>query len=111
MAGVSAETNALALRIWSWCEQHGWEHTALEIAEALTEQARAIGDKNGETTGPAVAGVLRAKGWIERIRQSGQVGNGKLGWNFARSQDRLDGESYVPVMRTAHLFLQQEFAE
>lgn len=58
---MTPRTNALAYRIWAWASPRGWDVTAGEIADALS-------DESGQVTPQMVGSVLRAMGWRTRVR-------------------------------------------
>lgn len=62
---LSPRTQALAYRIWAYCEPLGWDASVRDIAEALGEPISAI------------SGTVGIKGWHTRLRapeQSGELG-------------------------------------
>jgi hypothetical protein len=55
---MTPRSEALAFRIWAYCEPRGWDVTSPEIAEALGEPM------------PRVRLVCAMKGWTIRLRAS-----------------------------------------
>lgn len=53
---MTPKSEALAFRIWAFCEPQGWNVTPGEIAEAVGATTQRIGR------------VLAAKGWTDRVR-------------------------------------------
>lgn len=66
-----AKREALAFRIWGYCEPKGWDCTASEVAEALG------------VSWQRVVATLKFKGWARRIR-SGVTDRGG-GWSAPRA--------------------------
>lgn len=54
---MKPRTEAIAFRIWAYCEAFGWAQTMAEIPEAL--------DLSVQT----VSNVLIRKGWVDRVRR------------------------------------------
>jgi hypothetical protein len=54
---MKPRTEAIAFRIWSYCEAFGWAQTMAEIAEAL------------DLTTQQVNNILVQKGWNDRVRR------------------------------------------
>lgn len=87
---MSARTEAIAFRIWQFCEPREWDCTLREIADALG-------------LGVQVAnGVCKRKGWLRRLR-AGQPGYGQSAdrrHDMTRWTDNaLDGGSYRQIIR------------
>lgn len=59
---MTPANEALAYRIWAFCEPLGWDCTALEIAENVDDSAHRVG------------AILRWKGWAGRIRRGAYRG-------------------------------------
>lgn len=55
---LSPRSEALAYRIWGYCEPRGWNVLASEIAEALDEGVQ------------RVSRILQAKDWQQRLRST-----------------------------------------
>lgn len=53
---MTPRQQALAFRIWQYCQPLGWNVTTIELANAL-EQSRYT-----------IHSILRAKGWSNRVR-------------------------------------------
>lgn len=54
---MKPRTEAVAFRIWSYCEAFGWEQTLEQIAEGVGE------------TSSVIRAVMSARGWITRIKR------------------------------------------
>lgn len=53
---MTPRSQALAFRIWAYCEPRGWDCTLTEVADALDESIN------------RVRGVCQWRGWTERMR-------------------------------------------
>lgn len=83
---MSARDEALAFRIWAYCEPLGWDVTSTDIA-------REMGAPRSK-----VAAVLARKGWTSRIR-SMQSSNGvHRGHNLYSTDSSLDRVGYCDVI-------------
>lgn len=56
---MAARSEALAYRIWAYCEPREWDCTVREVSDALGVSAK------------RVASIAHHKGWTERLRVSG----------------------------------------
>ncbi len=56
---MSAQTEALAYKIWAFANPKDWDCTIHEIADVIGESPQ------------RTAGICRVKGWTERLRSSG----------------------------------------
>ena len=54
---LSPRSQAIAFRAWAWCEEHGWEHTLQEIADAIDVPMHSL------------RGIFACKGWQNRVRR------------------------------------------